>query len=79
MLTELRAFAGARNWPRGDKLGTRSYMGGDARANLEAGGSVTHLPRSGQWHSSAYQPHLDLGREEAIAMASVLVEGSDDE
>ena len=79
VLTDLRAFAGAWNCSRGDKLGTRSFRRGDARAIKEVGGSCTQLLRSGQWRSSAYQLYLDLGHEEANAMASVLVEGSDDE
>ena len=73
VLTELRAFAGARNCSRGDKLGTRIFGRAAARAIMEVGGS------SGQWHSLAYQLYLDLGHEEANATASVLVEGSDDD
>ena len=79
VMSELRAFAEARNWPRSEKLGTRSLRRGAARAILEAGGSFSQLLRSGQWHSSAYQLYLDLGHEEATAMASALVEASDDE
>ena len=78
-LPELRAFSGARNWRRGDKLGTHSPRRGAARAILEAGGSLPQLLRSGQWRSSAYQLNLDLGHEEARAMASVIAEGSGDE
>ena len=36
-LSELRTFAGLRNWPRGDKLGTHSFRRGAARPILEAG------------------------------------------
>ena len=79
MLSELRYFAEGREWPRANRLGTHSFRRGAARAILEAGGSFAQLLRSGQWHSSAYQLYLDLGHEEATAMASVLVEGSDDE
>ena len=79
VLSELRDFAAGREWPRGGKLGTLSFRRGAARAILEAGGSFSQLLRSGQWHSSAYQLYLDLGHEEASAMASVLAEGSDDE
>ena len=79
MLSELRYFAAGREWPRAAKLGTHSFRRGAARAILEAGGSFSQLLRSGQWRSSAYQLYLDLGHEEASAMASVLVEGSDDE
>ena len=78
MLSELRYFAEGREWPRATKLGTHSFRRGAARAILEAGGSFSQLLRSGQWRSAAYQLYLDLGREEANAMASVLVEGSDD-
>ena len=79
VLSELRFFAEGRGWPRANKLGTHSFRRGAARAILEAGGSFSQLLRSGQWHSSAYQLYLDLGHEEATAMASVLVEASDDE
>ena len=78
-LSELRAFAEARNWPRSEKLGTHSFRRGAARAVLGARGSFSQLLRSGQWRSSAYQPYLDIGHEEATAIASVLVEGSYDE
>ena len=78
-LSGLRGFAAGRNWPRGGKLGTHSFRRGAARAILEAGGSFPQLLRSGQWRSSAYQLYLDLGHEEASAMASALVDGSDDE
>ena len=79
VLSDLRDFAAGREWPRAAKLGTNSVRRGAARAMLEAGGSFPQLLRSGQWRSSAYQLFLDLGHEEASAMASVLVEGSDDE
>ena len=79
VLSDLRDFAMGREWPRATKLGTHSFRRGAARAILEAGDSFSQLLRSGQWRSSAYQLYLDLGREEANAMASVLVEGSDDE
>ena len=79
MISELRFFAAGREWPRANKLGTHFFRRGAARAILEAGGSFSQLLRSGQWHSSAYQLYLDLGHEEAAAMASVLVEASDDE
>ena len=42
-------------------------------------GSSAQLLKAGQWHSSAYRPHLDLGAEEAAAMVRVLIEVSDDE
>ena len=79
VLTELRASAWARKWPRSDKLGTHSFRRGAARAILEAGGSFSQLLRLGQWRSSAYKLYLDLGHEESTAMASVLVGSSDDE
>ena len=79
VLSDLRGFAAGREWPRAAELGTHSLRRGAARAILEAGGSFSKLLRSGQWRPSAYQLYLDLGREEASAMASVLVEGSDDE
>ena len=79
VLPEFGALAGTRNWPRNDKLGTHSFRGGAARAVLGAGGTSSQLLRSGQSHSSAYQLSLDLGRRDADAMASALVEGSDDE
>ena len=79
VMSEFRAFARARNGPRGVKLGTQSFRSRDARVILEAGGSLSQLLRSGQWRSSAYQLYLDLGHEEARARASVIAEGSGDE
>ena len=79
VLSELRTFAGSKNWPRSAKLGAHSFRRGAARAVLEAGGPFSQLLRSGQRHSSAYRLYLDLRHEEADAMASALVEGSDDE
>ena len=78
-MAELRAVTVARSWPRGDKLGTHSIRRGVARAILDAGGSCPQLLRSGQWRSSACQLYLGQCHEEATAMASGLVEGSDDE
>ena len=74
VLTELRAFAGTRNWPRSDKPGTHSFRRGAFRAILEAGG-----PFPSFWRSSAYQLYLDLGHEEATAVPSGLVGGTDNE
>ena len=79
VLSGLRDFAAGREWPRGGKLGTHSFRRGAARAIPEAGGSFSQLLRSGQWRSSAYRLYLGLGHEEASALASALVEGSDDE
>ena len=78
VLSDLRGFAAEREWPRGARLGTHSFRIGAAKAALEAGGSFSQLLRSGQWRSPAYRRYLDLGREEARAMVSVLAEGSDD-
>ena len=77
--SDLRDFAAGREWPRGAKLGAHSFRRGAARTILEAGGSFSQLLRSGQWPSSAYQLYPDPGHEEANAMASVFVGGSDDE
>ena len=79
VLSDLRDFAVGREWPRAAKLGAHSSRRGAARAIIEAGGFFSQLLRSGQWRSSACQLYLDIGHEEASAMASVLVDGSDDE
>ena len=55
---------------------THSPRRGAARAILEVGGSLSQLLRSGRRRSSAYQPNLDLGREETRAVASKLVDAS---
>ena len=60
-------------------MATHSFRRGAARASLDTGGSFSQLLRSGQWRSSAHQLYLDLGHEEAAAIAPVFVEGSDDE
>ena len=49
-----------------------------APAIFEAGGSFSQLRRSGQWHSSAFYPYLDLGRKVTQEMAPILIEASDD-
>ena len=60
--TELRGVAGLREWRGANRLGTHSFRGGAARVISVAGGSSSQLLRSGQWHSSDYEPYLDLGR-----------------
>ena len=44
-----------------------------------SGNSFAQLPKAGWRRSSAYRPLLDLGTEEAAAMARVLIAASDDE
>ena len=78
-LAELREFEELKDWREAGRLGAHSFRRGAARAILEAGGSFSQLPRSGQWRSSAYQLYLDLGHEESRAMASIMVEAPDDE
>ena len=43
----------------------------------KAGGASAQLLKSGQWHKSAFQLHLDLGRGSTQAMASISIEASD--
>ena len=43
-----------------------------------AGGIFAQPMRAGQWHSSASRLYVDMGGEEAKAMASVLIENSDE-
>ena len=74
----LRSMARQFGWEKAEKLGTRSIRRGAARAILAAGGTFAQLLRAGQWHSSAYRLYLDMGGEEAKAMASVLIEDSDE-
>ena len=78
-LQELRSFTRNKEWRDGGGAGRHSFRRGAARAILEAGGSVSCLLRSGQWRSSAYELHFDLGREESIAVASILFEALDNE
>ena len=40
---------------------------------------IRQLLKSRLWHSSAFQPYLDLWREEAQAMAPIVIEASGDE
>ena len=74
----LRSMARQFGWEKAGKLGTRSIRRGAARAILAAGGTFAQLLRAVQWHSSAYRLYLDMGGEEAKAMASVLTEDSDE-
>ena len=74
----LRSMARQFGWEKAEKLGTHSIRRGAARAILAAGGTFAQLLRAGQWHSSAYRLYLDMGGEEAKAMASVLIEDSDE-
>ena len=78
VLTELRAFGDPREWRGAGRLGNHSFRRGAARVDLEAGGAFYQLLRAGQWRSSAYQLYLDLSFEESKAVASILVEASDD-
>ena len=76
VLQGLRVLPSTRIGPReGAWLPTRSVWGA-ARAILEAGVFSSQLLRSGQWHSSAYELYVDLGREETRAGASLLIEAS---
>ena len=60
-------------------LVTRSLRGGAVRSSRETGGSFAQLLKGGRWRSTAYRLFLDLGAEEAAAMAPMLIEASDDE
>ena len=71
VLLELRSLARARGWTQANRLGTRSCQRGAARAILEAGGSLSQLLRAGQWRSSAFRLHLDVGQEETNAASSL--------
>ena len=69
-----------QGWRDPNKLGAQSFRKGATRAITQAGDSFSlSLLRPGQWHSSANRRYLDLGREEAQVMASILIEASDDE
>ena len=76
VLNELRRFARAKAWRNADKLGTRPLRKGAARAFLGAGGSFSRLLRSDNGVFAAFQPYLDMGREEKQAVASVLLDAS---
>ena len=65
-------------WEKAEKLGTHSLRRGAAGAILAAGGTSAQLLKAGQWHSSAYRLYLDMGGGGAKAMASVLIEDSDE-
>ena len=73
----LRFFELQQNSDRAEKLGAHAFRKGAARAILGAGGSFAQPLRADQWHSSAYQLYLDLGREESQAAADGLIEPSD--
>ena len=62
-----------------DRMGARSFRRGAARATREEGGSFPWPLRSGQWRSSAYRLYLGLGREGPGAIASILIEASEEE
>ena len=79
VLAELRGIAELKGWRGAGRLGTHSSRRGAARAILEAGGSLSQLLRAGHWRASAHQLYLDLGHEEARALAAITVEASDDE
>lgn len=70
-VTQLRKNLAWARWR--DRLGTQ------ARPITQAGGSFVQLLRASQWHFSARRLYLDLGCEEARAMASILVGASDNE
>ena len=79
-MRELRAFRTAKSWRSAEIMGTHSLRrGGETRAIIEAGGSFARLLRSGHWRFSAFQLHLDLGKEGSRVMASMLIDASDDE
>ena len=77
-VSSLRCMARQLGWEKSERLGAHSIRRGAARAILDAGGTFAQLLKAGQWHSSAYRLYLDLGGEEAKAMASVLIEDSED-
>ena len=78
-LQALRTFGEANGRKDAGRMGTHSLGRGAARAILEAGNSLAQLLRSGHWRSSAFQLYLDFRREESRAMASILIDASDDE
>ena len=49
------------------------------RATLEAGGPFAQLLKLDQCHPPAFKLYLDLVREGAQAVASILIESSDEE
>ena len=77
-VSSLRCMARQLGREKSERLGAHSIRRGAARAILDAGGTFAQLLKAGQWHSSAYRLYLDLGGEEAKAMASVLIEDSED-
>ena len=72
MPTELRDFGELQKWHGAGRLGTHSFRKGAARAMLEVGGSFSQLLRAGPFL-------LDLTCEESRAIASMMVDASDDE
>ena len=61
------------------RLGPQSSRREAAREILESVERYAQLFGAGQWHSSAYRLHLDLGVGETAAIAGVLIAVSDDE
>ena len=58
-------------------MGAHPFRRGAARAILSVGGTFAQLLEAGQWHSSAYQLYIDLGREGPQAVADIRIEASD--
>ena len=79
VLGELRSPGEARDWKSAEKLGTHPPRRKAARAILDAGGPFAQLLVSGQWRSAAYKLYFDLGREDTGAVASILIEASDED
>ena len=77
VLEERRAFAKAERWRVGERIGAHSLGRGAVRAIQEAGGSVSQLPRSGQWLSALYRLLFVLGREGSRPIVSVPIEAPD--
>ena len=75
----LRGIAHRLGREKAGRQGKHALRRGAVRAILESGGSFARLLSAGQSHSSSFCLFLDLGAEEAAAMARVFTEASDDE
>ena len=77
-LETLRGLSRRRDRRDPNKVGAHVSRRRFPTAMQLAGGSFARLLKVGQGHSPAYRVYLDLGREEARAMACILIEASED-
>ena len=60
-------------------MGKHALPRNAARAITQAGGPFAQLLKGGHWRSWAYRVYLDIGQEDAHAVASIRLEASEDQ